>query len=294
MDNTIKAWFLAARPKTLVAALSPVWMGGALAWADGYFSGVFFVLAMVSAVLIQIGTNFCNDYFDHRQGADTAERQGPARAVQSGWISPSAMWRATVLMFVLAGLSAVLLVLRGGWPLAVVAVLSIGCGIWYTAGRYSLAYLGIGDIFVALFFGPVAVGGTYYAQALHLPFSVVVAGLAPGLISTGLLAINNLRDADQDRAANKKTLAVRFGRLACRIEYVVVVVGAALIPVVLWAGFGFGPKVLLACFVLPLAVPIVRVVMTSDTGRELNPMLGKTAGLLVVYTVLFCVGVLWE
>jgi len=293
MDSSIKAWFLAARPKTLVAALSPVCMGGALAWSNGHFLGVYFALALVSAVFIQIGTNFCNDYFDHRQGADTAERQGPARAVQSGWISPQAMWRATLLTFGLAGLSAVLLVMRGGWPLAVVAVLSIGCGIWYTAGRYSLAYLGIGDVFVAVFFGPVAVGGTYFAQALSLPTSVIVAGLAPGLISTGLLAINNLRDADQDRAANKRTLAVRFGRMACRVEYLAVVIGAALIPFILWRGFGFGPKVLVASLVLPLAIPVFRVVLKADSGRELNPMLGKTAGLLVAYTVLFCVGVLW-
>lgn len=261
-----------------------------MAFGNDVFHAVGFFAALFAAMFIQIGTNFCNDYFDFRQGADTADRQGPARAVQSGWISERAMLVATAITFGLAALMALILFFRGGWPMAVIGILSILCGVWYTAGRYSLAYLGIGDLFVLVFFGPVAVGGTYYVQALALPLEVVIAGIGPGLISMGLLAINNLRDADQDREAGKKTLAVRFGRGACRAEYMLALGLAVILAFSLSAALPERRWVGLAGLILLPALPVFKVVARGSDGKTLNPLLGKTAKLLLLYALLFSVG----
>jgi 1,4-dihydroxy-2-naphthoate octaprenyltransferase len=283
-------WILAARPKTLLAAFAPVSIGATLALSDGQFQLWPLLGALLCAISVQIGTNFCNDYCDFFQGADTEDRKGPTRAVQAGLISPRAMLVATILMFTITGLASWLLYLRAGWPFLVLGVFSISFGVLYTAGRFSLAYLGIADPFVLIFFGPVAVAGTYYVQALQFDWSTVIAGLAPGLIATGLLVVNNLRDIDEDRQANKRTLAVRFGAAFSRYQYTACIVLAAIVPVVFGAMKNNWWPSLASLVILPSAIVISKV--WRNDGVALRPCLGMTAGLLLLYTVLFCVGLL--
>lgn len=279
-------WLLAARPKTLLASVCPVIIGTALARRDDVQHIPTALAALTGAIAIQIGTNFCNDYFDFRQGADTSSRQGPTRAVQAGLITPRAMWHATLLVFGMAAAASAYLVLRAGWPIAIVAVLSIACGIAYTASRYSLAYLGLGDLFVLVFFGPVAVAGTYYVQALRLAPSVIVAGIAPGLISVGILVVNNLRDIHEDARANKRTLAVRWGAGFARRQYVLCLVGAALVPCILWYAFQFPPAILISSLSLVPGLLAARE-LWQRAGAALNPLLGATAAVLLVFTLVF-------
>lgn len=282
------AWFLAARPKTLLASASPVAIGTALAQYDGKLHYLAMAAALIGAISIQIGTNFCNDYFDYFQGADTEARKGPTRAVAAGLISPRSMASATVLMFGVTMAATGYLYHRAGWVFLLIGLLSVLFGVLYTAGRYSLAYLGLGDPFVLVFFGPVAVAGTYYVQALNWNEKVIVAGLAPGLIAVGLLVVNNLRDIDEDRAANKRTLAVRFGANFSRIQYTACVVLAAIVPLLLYC-MGYPLGVLLSTLVMiPSAFVVAKVWKRS--GASLKPCLGMTAGILLIYTALFCIG----
>jgi 1,4-dihydroxy-2-naphthoate octaprenyltransferase len=284
-------WILASRPKTLLAALSPVAIGTTLAAQSGGFHLLGMLGALLAAVSVQIGTNFCNDYCDFFQGADTDARKGPTRAVQSGLISPRAMLIATIFMFTCTALFASLVSLRAGWPFLVLGAISILFGVLYTAGRFSLAYTGLADPFVLLFFGPVAVAGTYYIQTLVFDWLTVVAGLGPGLLASGLLVVNNLRDIDEDREAEKRTLAVRFGQTFGRFQYTICIVGSALVPiafVVFQAGpLNWGPAVASLVIIPGLAV-VLKVWRNHGTG--LRPCLGMTAGLLLVFTVLFCLG----
>ena len=284
----ISHWILAARPKTLLASLSPVAIGTALAVHAGKFHGAAMFAALIGAISIQIGTNFCNDYCDFFQGADTDARKGPTRAVQAGLISPNAMLLATGLMFAITCAATWYLYDRAGWPFLLIGTLSILFGVLYTAGRYSLAYLGLGDPFVLIFFGPVAVAGTYYVQALEVGWPIIIAGLAPGFLAVGLLVVNNLRDIDEDRVANKRTLAVRFGVTFSRVQYTLCIIAAALVPVVLILS-GFGRGVAIATLVLAPGLFVTMKVWRND-GAKLRPCLGMTAGLLLLYTILFCVG----
>jgi 1,4-dihydroxy-2-naphthoate octaprenyltransferase len=284
----MKHWLLAARPKTLLATLSPVAIGTQMALVDGEFYLPAMLVALLCAMSIQIGTNFCNDYCDFRQGADTESRKGPARAVQSGLISPRAMLIATIITFGITGGSAWLLYLRAGWPFLLLGALSIFLGIAYTAGRFSLAYLGIADPFVLIFFGPVAVAGTHYIQSLQFDVATILAGLGPGLISTGLLVVNNLRDIDEDRIANKRTLAVRFGATFSRYQYAACLLGAAIIPAIFAISSGSWPPAIASFMIIP-GLFLTRKVWRSS-GVELRPCLGMTAGILLLFTVLFCFG----
>ena len=289
--SSFRVWYLAARPKTLWAAVAPVMIGTAMAYGDGGFHALAAVAALLGALLIQIGTNFCNDYADFKKGADTEARIGPMRVTQAGLVTPEAMFRATVLVFALATCVGIYLVVRGGWPMFWIAVLSVAAGVAYTAGPYALAYLGLGEVFVLIFFGPVAVGGTYYVQTGQWPWYVTVAGLAPGLLSCAILAVNNLRDVDQDRAAHKRTLAVRFGKRFARAEYLLCVSGAVLmIPLIMWQGFLQSPLLLLSILCLPAGMRPLRAVIGRVEGPALNPVLGQTARLLLLYALLFTVG----
>ncbi|MCA9213646.1 MAG: 1,4-dihydroxy-2-naphthoate polyprenyltransferase [Planctomycetales bacterium] len=286
----MKHWLLAARPKTLMAGLCPVLMGTALAVRDDAFHALAAFMALVGGLAIQIGTNFCNDYCDYFQGADTDQRKGPTRAVQAGLVSPNAMLGATACAFAVAAAASGYLTIRAGWGIAILAVCSIAFGVLYTAGRYSLAYLGLGDPFVLVFFGPVAVAGTYFVQAKEIAIHSIVAGLAPGAIATGLLVVNNLRDINEDRLAGKRTLAVRFGKTFVRSEYAFCILVAIAVPIVLWAMFDFSPWTMIASvFALP-GMLLVRAVFSTD-GSKLNPFLGKTAALLLAYSIVFSLGV---
>ncbi|MEK7298487.1 MAG: 1,4-dihydroxy-2-naphthoate polyprenyltransferase, partial [Candidatus Margulisiibacteriota bacterium] len=245
------------------------------------------LVALLCAILIQIGTNLANDYFDFIKGGDTPARLGPTRATQAGLISPTAMRNAFVSCFVLAVVLGFSLVIRGGWPIVLVGVLSVAAGIAYTGGPYPLAYLGLGDLFVLIFFGPVAVAGTYYVEALSYSGRAVIAGLIPGLIAVGILAVNNLRDIDEDRSTGKRTLAVRLGPRSVRIEYTAALFLSVFFFTMLLPKADFINGLLLG-LLLGVAYFMSRQIW-HRSGRDLNPMLGHTAQFLILATVFFLI-----
>ncbi|SEV93724.1 1,4-dihydroxy-2-naphthoate polyprenyltransferase [Natrinema salifodinae] len=300
-----KAWLMAARPQTLPAAAAPVIVGTGLAAHEGVFAPLPAFFAFVGAALIQIGTNFANDYYDAVNGADTEDREGFTRVTQSGLISPEKVKLATVVTFGLAILSGTYLVYVGGLPILVVGLVSVLCGWAYTGGPYPLGYHGLGDLFVFVFFGLVAVTGTYYVQAadvLAAPLTTtipdgtvtleaVAASLPVAGISTAIIIVNNVRDLETDAATGKRTLAVRLGYRWSRVEYVAALALAYLVPPWLWLGeTGFGPGVLLPLVTLPYAVVIARTVCTRTDGEALNPALEGTGKLLAAYAICFAGG----
>ncbi|MFB3121275.1 MAG: 1,4-dihydroxy-2-naphthoate polyprenyltransferase [Candidatus Binatia bacterium] len=283
-------WILAARPKTLWASIAPVVVGTALAYGDGAHHWPSALIALACAVLIQIGTNFANDYFDYEKGADTEERTGPLRVTQSGMVPPTTMKWATAVIFFFACVGGAILTWRGGWPIAVVGLLCILSGLLYTGGPYPLGYLGLGDLFVLIFFGPVAVGGTYYVQALQLNTTVLVAGMGPGLLITAILTVNNLRDIEVDRKAGKRTLAVRFGKTFTRWEYAFLVLVGVSIPPFLYLRSGQHLSSLLSLLVVLPAISTLKGVFGHAEGPSLNPVLANTARMSLLYSLLFSVG----
>src|SRR6266545_4844917 len=285
-----RAWIMAARPPTLPAAIVPV-LAGTAAVARIGFRPLPFVAALVAAALIQIGTNFANDYFDFHKGADTAERLGPVRVTQSGLIAPATVRTAMILVFGLAALIGLYLVFVGGWPILAIGLLSIAAGVLYTGGPYPLAYHGLGDLFVFIFFGLVAVCGTAYLHTGTVPPMAWFAALPVALIVTAIIVVNNLRDIDTDRLARKHTLAVLIGRRATRAEYVLLIAGAyLLLPLGPLLGLA-SAWALLPWLTLPIAASLVRTVLTEQ-GRPLNRALGGTGRLHMLFGVLFAVGLL--
>lgn len=288
--GSLAVWWLACRPATLWAAVAPVLVGVACASSAGGFSSGPAAAALCGAIFIQIGTNFANDLFDFRKGADTSERLGPVRAAQAGLLTVRQLALGTALAFGAATLCGVYLAVIAGWPVIVVGLASIAAGIGYTGGPRPLGYLGLGDVFVFAFFGVIAVTMTAYVQMLAVPRSAWIASLGVGALSTAILVVNNLRDRPTDEVAGKKTLAVRFGEGFARVEYFLLVAGAFLVPPALLSVEGrLAP--LLAMLCAPLAVPQLGL-MKSGVGRELNPALGGTARLLLIYCVLLSLG-LW-
>ncbi|MBX7065975.1 MAG: 1,4-dihydroxy-2-naphthoate polyprenyltransferase [Parachlamydiales bacterium] len=278
--SALKAFLLASRPKTWIASVSPVLIGASL---TPRLDGTIFLLTLLFSLFIQIGTNFANDYFDFIKGADTAKRQGPKRATQQGWISPQSMWIACLVVFGSAVLFAIpLMMIAGIWSFFL-AALCVAFGILYTGGPKPLGYLGLGELFVFPFFGPIAACGTYFLQTGTVSMSVLIASLAPGFLSCAILVANNLRDEENDIAAGKMTLVARFGRTFGAIEYTLCVVFAACVP--LWMMNSY-PKVLFASSIVLLA-PFKTVFSSSD----LIPVLPKTARLLILYTLIFCISV---
>ena len=288
--KNFKVWILAVRPKTLGAALAPILIGTAMAFAEGKGHAGAALAALLGALLIQIGTNFSNDYFDFIKGADTKERLGPMRATQAGLVTPEAMFRNFILVFGLAFLVGIYLVYRGGWPIVIIGILSIASGILYTGGPMPLGYMGLGDLLVLFFFGPVAVGGTFYVQSLEISEVVILAGFGPGLLATALLAVNNLRDEPTDKKVGKRTLAVSIGPGFARLEYLTSFALALILPFVLafWTGTHW-----LACLSVLILIPgwtAIRQIKSGVEGLELNETLAVTGKLIIIYSVLFSFG----
>lgn len=287
-----RVWLLAARIPTLSAAVTPVLVGSAAAWASGRFLPGAMIAALVSSVLIQVGTNFANDLFDFKKGADTEKRTGPLRVTQAGLVTPAQMERAVWLTFALAVVAGLYLVYLGGWPILFIGVLSIAAGILYTGGPWPLAYHGLGDLFAFIFFGIVAVCGTYFVHTGSVTPFAFVASLPVAMIVTAILVANNLRDIETDRAAGKRTLAVRLGARGTQIEYIALLAFAYLIPAGMWAAGWLSGPFWLPWLTLPLAVRLVQIIMTK-TGRELIPALKGTGLLHLLYGLLFAASLVW-
>lgn len=287
--STTRAWVMAARPKTLAAAAVPVVVGTAVAWRKGSFAVGPALAALLGAGLIQIGTNLANDYFDHKKGADTDERLGPTRVVQSGLLPPERVFAAMVASFVAAALVGVYLVAVGGWPIVAIGVASIASGIAYTGGPYPIGYHGLGDPFVFVFFGVVAVTGTHFVQAASWSAAALIASIPVGALSTAILVVNNYRDIETDRRAGKRTLAVVLGRGWTRVEYVGLLAVAYGTPVAQWALGRADAWVLLTLATLPPGYRLVRQ-LARRRGRELNETLEGTARLLALFGLTYAAG----
>ncbi len=280
-------WLAAARPRTLPAAVAPVLVGTALAWRAGAFDARAAAVCLAFALLIQIGANFANDYYDHRHGADNADRVGPRRAVASGLVTPAAMRRAMWLVFGLAFVLGLTLVAWGGWWLVVVGVLCIASGIAYTGGPWPLGYYGLGDLFVFIFFGLVAVCATFYVQAGTLSREAVLAAVAVGLLTVNILVVNNYRDEETDRRAGKHTLVVRWGRGFARGQFAAAhLVACAIVIVLALEGFY---SLVAALLVTPIlaACGVVqwRALRAARTPAELITLLGWCGAYVATYAV---------
>ena len=289
-----KAWVMAMRPKTLTAGAVPVGVGTALAYAQGLAKPLPALAALVGALLIQIGTNLTNDYYDFRRGADTVHRLGPTRVTQSGLIEPSRVLGGALLCFGLAMFTGIYLVAVAGVPILLVGLVSILAGYAYTGGPFPLGYHGLGDVFVFVFFGLVAVEGTFYVQAHAFSWTVLCAAIPVGATGVALLAVNNLRDIPTDAAAGKRTLAVRFGERFAKREYVVALLLSFAVPLALVLSRRVAPAALLALLAMPAAIaPWKRVRGKNGAGSELNRALAETAKLQLLQGCLFALGIGW-
>src|SRR5436309_13744093 len=254
MPSGARIWLMAARPRTLPAAVAPVLVGTSLADETGVFHALTFAATMVGAVFIQVGTNLSNDYSDARRGADTEDRLGPVRVTAGGLVPPRQVLVATWVSFGVAVLVGVYLVAVAGWELLLVGAASILAGVLYTGGPRPYGYEGLGELFVFAFFGIVAVTGSYFVQAKDLPREAFVLAVPVGLLAASILMINNIRDLETDRRAGKRTLAVRFGRQRARMLYALGVWGAFVAAQVCWWAGSLSPWLLLVLLTAPLAL----------------------------------------
>jgi 1,4-dihydroxy-2-naphthoate octaprenyltransferase len=286
----VKSWFLALRPKTLTAAIVPVIVATALVRGEG-FEILWWVsiCAVLSALFIQIGTNFVNDAIDFKKGADTHERTGPQRVTQSGLLTSKQVMMGAYVCFAIAFALGIPLVIQGGWPVVAVGLVSLFLAYGYTGGPFPLAYLGLGDLFVILFFGVIAVVTTFYIHTHTVTTYSIVAGLQVGFLATVLIAINNLRDSPQDALVNKKTLAVRFGITFARFEIMVL----AIAPFVMGAVFYYKyhtSAALLPVLSFPIARRVLAGVMTESPGAAYNRYLAMAAALHMVFGICLAIG----
>lgn len=287
--GSFRAWVLAARPPTLFAAVVPVLVGTACAASAGSFRLLPALAAMAGALLLQIAANFANDVFDYEKGADTAERLGPLRAVQAGLLTPESVRRGLWLTLALSLLVGVYLTAVAGPAIVVIGLASMLAAVAYTGGPYPLGYHGLGDVFVMLFFGFVAVGGTAFVQTGEVTPLALWAAVPVGALATAILVVNNLRDRETDERAGKRTLAVRLGERGALLEYAGLVAAAYAVPVTLFATGRAGLTALAPLVTLPLGVALVRAV-ARERGRALNPLLKRTALLLFAHGALFALG----
>ncbi len=287
--SKLQVWLLAARPRTLPAAASPVIVGTSIAFFEGAFRPLPALGALAGALLLQIGANFANDVFDYQKGADNANRLGPTRVTLAGMLSPAEVKAGMFIAFALAALVGVYLALTAGWPVIVIGLAAILAAILYTGGPFPYGYRGLGELFVFLFFGLAAVAGTFYVQAERVSLSAFIGSLPMGLLIVAILVVNNLRDIQTDRVSGKMTLAVRFGAQGARQEYLLVVLTAYLLPLLLVLSKVNSPWLLLPFLTLPMAVELVQFVYQNE-GKSLNRALGRTGLLVLYYAVAYSAG----
>lgn len=286
-----KAWILASRPKTLLAAVVPVLTGSALAIKDGKFYIELSLLALFCSILIQIGTNFTNDLFDYLKGADTAERKGPLRVLAAGLISVKEMKAGIAIVFLTSFIAGLYIVFRTDVYILIIGVLSILAGMAYTAGPYPLAYNGLGDIFVFIFFGIIGTAGTYYLHTSEITRNILLCSLPPALLITNILVVNNYRDINEDKTANKRTLAVILGPNFALAQFIFSILFSYMVPFILYIFYGFSLWVMLPIFSLPIALKIILLVITAE-GKELNKGLELSAKLSAIFGLLFSAGII--
>lgn len=286
--HAARIWLTASRPKTLIAGISPVLIGTTLSLSAGVFNPIIFLFTLLTAMGIQITANLANDYFDFIKGADK-ERKGPLRVMQAGLVSSRTMKSAIVLSMAMTFLLGTVLIHRGGFAVACLLVLALILALLYTAGPFPLAYIGLGDVFVLVFYGPVSVMGTYYLQTDLLTSSAFLAGIAPGCLSTAILVANNVRDVEEDRKAQKKTLPVRLGINFGKLQYISMIL-IALLPS---AYFSLShPFSALAFLILIPAIPLMYSLLREKKRDPaiLNHIFVNTGKLLWMFTLLFCIG----
>ena len=292
--SSTRIWLMAARVRTLPAAIGPVLVGTALAGYLHVFHPLRFLAALVGAIFIQVGTNLSNDYSDARRGADSEDRLGPVRITAGGLVPPRQVLLATYISFGVAVLAGVYLIAVAGWQLLLVGAASILAGVLYTGGPRPYGYEGLGEVFVFLFFGIVAVAGSFFVQVKHLDWEAFALAVPVGLIAAGILMVNNIRDIETDRRARKRTIAVRLGRMRARGLFAVTVYGAYVLLVITWVGGPLSPLVMLPWLTLPVAAEIVRVVRNRTDGPSLNRALAQTGLLQLAFCMLLSVGVLFS
>jgi 1,4-dihydroxy-2-naphthoate octaprenyltransferase len=291
--NRLRIWIQASRPRTLTAAVAPVVVGTGLANGHGSFRLGPALAALLGAVLIQVGTNLANDYYDHKRGGDTQDRVGPVRVTQAGLLLPETVRNGAFLVLAVALLLGIYLVNVGGWPILIIGITSLVCAVAYTGGPFPLAYHGLGDLFVFVFFGLVAVGGTYWVQALDYGPDALWAGAGMGALATAILVANNLRDLETDARAGKKTLAVRIGRIGTKIEFMALLALAFVVPLVGVLSLGWSPWALMSFHAILFLIGPIRAVLSntpSTDPRTLIRHLGRTAQAAGLYGILLGLG----
>ncbi len=278
-------WILASRPKTLPAAISPVLLGLALAYHNNQLNILVGSLTLLASILIQIGTNLANDAYDFLSGADNENRMGPKRATNSGLLNPKVVLNKMRLVFLFSIIIGCYLAYIGGWPIVLIGLLAILSGIAYTGGPYPLGYNGLGDIFVFVFFGLIAVPGTYYLQTNTVSYESVLVGILCGSFSTAILVVNNVRDLNTDKKSNKKTIAVILGKKFCEFEYFLMLLLGLSIPVYLNIFLNFKNSMLLVLVTIPIAIKLI-LELHFEVGKKLNSVLERTARLYMIITII--------
>jgi len=289
--NRLKVWVLASRPKTLPAAVAPVIVGTAIALNADKLNIIAALIALICSLLIQIGTNFVNDLYDFLKGTDDENRVGPTRALAAGWISTNQMKLAIYFTFGITFLLGLYLVYLAGWVVLLIGVFSMLAGYSYTAGPYPLAYNGLGDVFVFIFFGIVATVGTYFVQALEFSTFALLASIPVGLLITNILVVNNYRDAEEDKKKDKHTLAVIFGKSFAYYQYLFSLILSYLIPILLFVVYETSVFMILPLLTLPLAIKL-QLELNKYSGKRLNKTLEFTAKLSVLFSFLFSLGII--
>jgi 1,4-dihydroxy-2-naphthoate polyprenyltransferase len=288
----VRIWLVAARVRTLPAAVAPVLVGTALAGYEGVFHPLRFVAALIGAVFIQVGTNLSNDYSDARRGADTEDRLGPVRVTAGGLVPPGQVLVATYASFGVAVLAGAYLIAVAGWQLLIVGAASILAGVLYTGGPRPYGYEGLGEVFVFLFFGIVAVAGSYFVQVRHLSWEAFALAVPVGLLAAAILVVNNIRDIETDRRTGKRTLAVRLGRERARTMFATIVYASYVLAPITWVFGPLRPWLLLSWLTLPVGAQVVRTVRNHVDGPSLNAALAQTGVLQLAFCMLLSAGLL--